>query len=75
MFSFEGKGALREYPVVMRMWETPVPMPNTTVKTHTADDTWRGTAWESKWLPEMKKENLEKRKTSLKRKNKKRKKG
>ena len=26
-------------PVVMRMRETPVPIPNTTVKTHPADDT------------------------------------
>ena len=35
----------------MRLWETPVPIPNTTVKTQTADDTWWETAWESKWLP------------------------
>ena len=40
------------YPVVMRLWETPVTIPNTTVKTQTADNTWRGTAWESKWLPD-----------------------
>ena len=39
----------------MRLWETPVPMPNTTVKTQAADDTWLETAWESKWLPEYKK--------------------
>ena len=25
--------------MVMRKWETPVPIPNTTVKTHPADDT------------------------------------
>ena len=36
----------------MRLWETPVPMPNTMVKTYTADDTWWETAWESRWLPE-----------------------
>ena len=39
----------------MRLWETPVPMPNTMVKTQTADDTWLETAWESKWLPGYKK--------------------
>ena len=36
----------------MRLRETPVPMPNTTVKTQAADDTWMETARESKWLPE-----------------------
>ena len=36
------------------MRETPVPMPNTTVKTQAADDTWLETARESKWLPESK---------------------
>ena len=39
----------------MRLWETPVPMPNTTVKTQAADDTWLETARESKWLPELNK--------------------
>ena len=34
------------------MWVTPVPIPNTKVKTHSADDTWLETAWESKWLTE-----------------------
>ena len=38
----------------MRLWETPVPIPNTTVKTQAADDTWLETARESKWLPETK---------------------
>ena len=37
--------------MAMRLWETPVPMPNTTVKTQAADDTWLETARESKWLP------------------------
>ena len=36
----------------MRLWDTPVPIPNTMVKTQTADDTWRETARESKWLPD-----------------------
>ena len=47
---------LRKIPVAMRLWETPVPIPNTTVKTQTADDTWLETARESKWLPGYKKE-------------------
>ena len=41
--------------MAMRLWETPVPMPNTTVKTQAADDTWLETARESKWLPELNK--------------------
>ena len=35
----------------MRLWETPVPIPNTMVKTQAADGTMLGTAWESRWLP------------------------
>ena len=31
---------------------TPVPIPNTTVKTHTADGTALETVWESRWPPE-----------------------
>ena len=34
------------------MWETPVPIPNTTVKTFTADGTLLETVWESRWLPD-----------------------
>ena len=37
--------------------ETPVPIPNTTVKTYAADGTMLETAWESRWLPDYKKEN------------------
>ena len=33
------------------MGATPVPIPNTTVKTLAADDTMLETAWESRWLP------------------------
>ena len=40
------------FPVAMRLWDTPVPIPNTTVKTQAADDTWLATAWENKWLPD-----------------------
>ena len=31
--------------------DTPVPISNTEVKLLSADDTWRGTAWESRTLP------------------------
>ena len=34
------------------MWETPVPIPNTTVKTHAADGTILETIWESRWVPD-----------------------
>ena len=37
------------------MRDTPVPIPNTTVKTHTADGTALETVWESRWPPEFKK--------------------
>ena len=39
--------------VAMRHWVTPVPIPNTMVKTMTADGTWWVTAWESKWSPRI----------------------
>ena len=39
----------------MRLGDTPVPIPNTTVKTCTADGTMLETAWESRWPPEQKK--------------------
>ena len=42
----------REDPVLMRMWETPVPIPNTTVKTQAADGTILETIWESRWVPD-----------------------
>ena len=38
--------------VAMRLWETPVHIPNTLVKTYAADGTMPGTAWESRWLPD-----------------------
>ena len=43
---------LRGFPVAMRAGDTPVPIPNTTVKTRAADGTMLETAWESRWLPE-----------------------
>ena len=39
-------------PVAMRPGETPVHIPNTMVKTWTADDTMLETTWESRWLPD-----------------------
>ena len=44
-----------KFPVAMRFGDTPVPIPNTTVKTEAADDTMLETAWESRWLPDLKK--------------------
>ena len=37
--------------VAMRLGETPVPIPNTMVKTYAADGTMLETAWESRWPP------------------------
>ena len=39
--------------VAMRLWETPVPIPNTTVKTQAADGTALETMWESRWTPDQ----------------------
>ena len=38
--------------VAMRLGDTPVPIPNTTVKTQSADGTALETVWESRWAPE-----------------------
>ena len=35
----------------MRLGDTPVPIPNTMVKTYAADGTALETGWESRWLP------------------------
>ena len=43
-------------PVAMRLGETPVLIPNTKVKTQTADGTILETIWESRWLPEHQKQ-------------------
>ena len=40
--------------VAMRLWETPVPIPNTMVKTQAADGTALETVWESRWPPDQK---------------------
>ena len=36
----------------MRLGDTPVPIPNTTVMTQAADGTSLETVWESRWLPD-----------------------
>ena len=41
----------------MRLGDTPVPIPNTTVKTQSADGTALETVWESRWAPDQKKKN------------------
>ena len=38
----------------MRLGATPVPIPNTMVKTQAADGTALVTVWESRWLPNFK---------------------
>ena len=38
----------------IRPGETPVPIPNTTVKPREADGTALETVWESRWPPELK---------------------
>ena len=43
----------------MRPGETPVPIPNTTVKARAADGTALETAWKSRRAPEQKKNKLE----------------
>ena len=40
----------------MRLGVTPVPIPNTMVKTQTADGTILETVWKSRWMPDLKKE-------------------
>ena len=37
----------------MRLGDTPVPIPNTMVKTQAADGTMLETIWESRWLPDL----------------------
>ena len=39
----------------MRVGVTPVPIPNTMVKTDAADNTWLETAREDRWLPDLSK--------------------
>ena len=43
----------KNFPVAMRLGDTPVLIPNTMVKTYAADDTILETVWESRWLPDQ----------------------
>ena len=43
----------KKFLVAMRLGDTPVLIPNTMVKTYTADGTMLETAWESRWLPDL----------------------
>ena len=52
-----GKEVKIKFPVAMRLGDTPVPIPNTMVKTQTADGTILETIWESRWLPDLIKNN------------------
>ena len=45
---------IKKFLVAMRLGETPVPIPNTMVKTYTADGTALETVWESRWPPVFK---------------------
>ena len=46
--------------VPMRPRDTPVPIPNTTVKTWAAENTTLETMWEDRWVPGSKKKNTRK---------------
>ena len=46
---------IKKFPVAMRSGVTPVPIPNTTVKTRAAESTILATVWEDRWLPDLKK--------------------
>ena len=48
-----GPGDRERIPVATRPGETPVSIPNTTVKPRAADGTEPGTARESRWPPEQ----------------------
>ena len=54
LYSCGPSGVRKLIPVAMRLGETPVPIPNTMVKTQAADDTILETVWESRWLPDQK---------------------
>ena len=43
---------VQNFSVAIRPGETPVPIPNTMVKTWEADGTALETVWESRWLPD-----------------------
>ena len=50
---------VQNFSVAIRPGETPVPIPNTMVKTWEADGTALETVWESRWPPKLKKEKTD----------------
>ena len=48
----------QNFSVAMRLGVTPVPIPNTMVKTQAADGTALETVWESRWLPNLLKKKV-----------------
>ena len=56
-YSYGSSYARKPFPVAMRSGDTPVPIPNTTVKTQSADGTALETVWESRWAPDQKENN------------------
>ena len=56
LLSYQGKNQTKLL-VPMRLGDTPVPIPNTTVKTQSADGTALETVWESRWAPDQKERN------------------
>ena len=50
-YCLDAKG-IKKFLVAMRFGVTPVPIPNTTVKTEAAESTILATVWEDRWLPD-----------------------
>ena len=51
VFHCPGIDTLKDLAAI-RMGATPVPIPNTTVKTKAAENTMLETAWEDRWVPD-----------------------
>ena len=51
-FTVQVSETILKLPVSMRLGVTPVPIPNTMVKTQTADGTMLETVWESRRMPD-----------------------
>ena len=54
LLSIVGLSSNQDFLVAMRLGVTPVPIPNTMVKTQAADGTALETVWESRWPPNYK---------------------
>ena len=53
LLKYERQCAKYDFLVAMRAGETPVHIPNTMVKTCTAENTLLETAWKDRWLPDF----------------------